>query len=114
MVILDWHSRYVLSWELSTTLDKAFCLEALRRALGCSKPEIFNTDQGAQFTSTEFVGVLESEGIKVSMDGRGRVYDNIFVESLWRSVKYEDVYLHDYATVMEARGAAGCLFSVLQ
>jgi putative transposase len=101
--ILDWHSRYVLSWELSTTLDTGFCLEALRKALRVSKPEIFNTDQGPQFTSVDFTGLLEDAGIKVSMDGRGRVYDNIFVERLWRSVKYEEVYLHDYQTVPEAR-----------
>jgi putative transposase len=101
--ILDWSSRYVLSWELSTTLDTGFCLEALRKALRVSKPEIFNTDQGPQFTSLDFTGLLEDAGIKVSMDGRGRVYDNIFVERLWRSVKYEEVYLHDYQTVPEAR-----------
>jgi len=103
MAILDWYSRYVISWELSTTLDAGFCLEALRRALGISKPEIFNTDQGPQFTSLDFTGLLEDAGIKVSMDGRGRVYDNIFVERLWRSVKYEEIYLHDYQTVPAAR-----------
>jgi putative transposase len=101
--ILDWYSRYVVSWELSTTLDTGFCLEALRKALRISKPEIFNTDQGPQFTSVDFTGLLEDAGIKVSMDGRGRVYDNIFVERLWRSVKYEEVYLHDYQTVPVAR-----------
>ena len=101
--IMDWHSRYVVSWELSTTLDTGFCLEALRKALRISKPEILNTDQGPQFTSVEFTDLLENAGIKVSMDGRGRVYDNIFVERLWRSVKYEEVYLHDYQTVPEAR-----------
>jgi len=103
VAILDWYSRYVVSWELSTTLDSGFCLEALRKALRISKPEIFNTDQGPQFTSLDFTKLLESAGIKVSMDGRGRVYDNIFVERLWRSVKYEEVYLHDYQTVAEAR-----------
>lgn len=101
--ILDWYSRYVVSWELSTTLDTGFCLEALRKALRISTPEIFNTDQGPQFTNVDFTGLLENEGIKVSMDGRGRVYDNIFVERLWRSVKYEEVYLHDYQTVPAAR-----------
>jgi putative transposase len=101
--IMDWYSRYVVSWELSTTLDTGFCLEALRKALRISKPEIFNTDQGPQFTSVDFTDLLENAGIKVSMDGRGRVYDNIFVERLWRSVKYEEVYLHDYQTVPEAR-----------
>jgi putative transposase len=102
VVVLDWYSRYILSWELATTLDKAFCLDAVRRALLISKPEIFNTDQGAQFTSVEFTGLLECEGIKVSMDGRGRVYDNIFMERLWRTVKYEEVYLYEYQTVREA------------
>ena len=100
---MDWHSRYVLSWELATTLDKSFYLETLRRAFQISKPGIFNTDQGPQFTSVEFTGLVESEGVKVSMDSRGRVYDNIFIERLWRSVKYEEVYLHEYATVAEAR-----------
>ena len=103
VAIMDWHSRYVLAWELSTTLDKGFCLDAVRQALQISKPKIFNTDQGSQFTSTDFTGLLEKHDIKVSMDGRGRVYDNIFIERLWRSVKYEEVYLHDYATIAEAR-----------
>ena len=103
VAIMDWHSRYVLAWELSTTLGRSFCLETLRRALQISKPGIFNTDQGTQFTSGEFTGCLEAEGIRVSMDGRGRVYDNIFIERLWRSVKYEEVYLHDDATIAEAR-----------
>jgi putative transposase len=101
--IMDWYSRYVVSWELSITLDTGFCLEALGKALRISRPEIFNTDQGPQFTSVDFTNLLENEGIKVSMDGRGRVYDNIFVERLWRSVKYEEVYLHDYQMVLEAR-----------
>jgi putative transposase len=103
VAIIDWYSRTVLSWALSTTLEKEFCLEALRAALRTAKPEIFNTDQGAQFTSPEFTGLLESQGIRISMDGRGRVYDNIFVERLWRTVKYEEVYLHEYRTVPEAR-----------
>jgi len=102
-VVMDWFSRYVLSWELSITLDKEFCLKALEKALSLSKPEIFNTDQGAQFTSVEFTGRLEDKGVRISMDGRGRVYDNIFVERLWRTVKYEEVYLHDYLSVSEAR-----------
>jgi putative transposase len=101
--IMDWYSRYVISWALSTTLDTGFCLEALQQALRVSKPGIFNTDQGPQFTSVEFTGLLEGAGIRVSRDGRGRVYDNIFVERLWRSVKYEEVYLHDYQTVPAAR-----------
>lgn len=103
VAILDWFSRYVLSWEISTTLDKAFCLSALQRALAVSSPEIFNTDQGVQFTSADFVGALQTAGIRVSMDGRGRAFDNIFVERLWRTVKYEEVYLHSYQTVCEAR-----------
>ena len=103
VAIMDWHSRYVLSWSLSTTLDAHFCVEALRQALAIAKPEIFNTDQGSQFTSDAFTGVLKDVGIAISMDGRGRVFDNIFVERLWRSVKYEEVYLKDYGTVDEAR-----------
>jgi len=103
VVVMDWHSRYVLSWELSILLDKRFCLEALERALRISRPEIFNTDQGGQFTSLDFTGHLEAEGIRISMDGRGRVFDNVFIERLWRTVKYEEVYLHSYATVEEAR-----------
>lgn len=102
VAILDWFSRYVLSWEISTSLDRGFCLKALQNALSRSKPEIFNTDQGVQFTSEEFVGSLEGSGIRVSMDGRGRVFDNIFVERLWRTVKYEEVYLNSYQTVREA------------
>jgi len=103
VAIMDWYSRYVLSWELSTTLDAAFCVVALDRALRLSKPSIFNTDQGTQFTGIDFTGRLEQEGIRISMDGRGRVQDNIFVERLWRTVKYEEVYLHNYGTVTEAR-----------
>jgi len=110
VAILDWHSRYVLAWSLSTTLEKEFCLEALRDSLRISRPEIFNTDQGAQFTSPEFTGLLEGAGIRISMDGRGRVYDNIFVERFWRSVKYEEVYLHEYRTVAEARAHLGAYF----
>jgi putative transposase len=101
--IMDWYSRFVLAWEISTTLDVSFCLSALEQALELSKPQIFNTDQGSQFTSTEFTGRLEQEDIRISMDSRGRVYDNIFVERLWRSVKYEEVYLHDYRNVSDVR-----------
>ena len=100
---MDWYSRYVLSWSLSTTLDAYFCVEALRQRLAIARPEIFNTDQGPQFTSDEFIGVLENAGIAISMDGRGRVFDNIFVERLWRSVKYEEVYPKDYQMVDDAR-----------
>lgn len=101
VAILDWYSRYVLSWRLSNTLDTVFCLEALEEALKTSQPEIFNSDQGCQFTSLAFTGCLKEAQIKISMDGRGRVFDNIFIERLWRSLKYEDVYLKDYQSVVE-------------
>ena len=101
--VMDWHSRYVLAWELSATLDVEFCLEALRRALGVGLPVIFNSDQGSQFTSAAFTGTLLDAGVRISMDGRGRAHDNIFIERLWRSVKYEEVYLRDYQTPLEAR-----------
>lgn len=97
--VLDWHSRYVLAWAVSVTLDASFCLEALEEALALGRPEVFNTDQGSQFTSVAFTGRLEQAGVQVSMDGRGRALDNVFVERLWRSVKYEDVYLNEYETV---------------
>jgi len=102
VAVMDWFSRYVLSWELSTTLDASFCVSALERALSLGTPEIFNTDQGSQFTSEAFTRVLRDADIAISMDGAGRVYDNIFVERLWRSVKYEEVYLKDYQTPAEA------------
>lgn len=102
VAILDWYSRYVVAWELSNTLDMAFCLAALDRELQQGRPEIFNSDQGAQFTSQAFTGRLEEAGIRISWDGRGRALDNIFVERLWRSVKYEEVYVHDYETVSDA------------
>ncbi len=110
VAIIDWFSRYVLSWEVSVTLDSAFCISALERALSCGAPEIFNSDQGVQFTSTAFTGCLLSRGIQISMDGRGRALDNIFVERLWRSVKYEEVYLHDYRHVPEAISGLGKYF----
>ncbi len=103
IAIMDWYSRFVLAWEISNTLDSIFCLSALEQALLISTPDIFNTDQGTQFTSLDFTGRLEKENIRISMDGRGRFIDNIFVERLWRSVKYEEVYLHDYETVSDAR-----------
>jgi putative transposase len=103
VAIMDWYSRFVLAWEISTTLDTVFCLAALDQSLELSKPGIFNTDQGSQFTSLEFTGRLEQADIQISMDSRGRVFDNIFIERLWRSVKYEEVYLHQYQTVSEAR-----------
>ena len=97
--VIDWFSRYVLSWRLSNTMDKVFCIETLQEALKKGTPTIFNTDQGSQFTSVDFTSILLEKGIKVSMDGRGRALDNIFVERLWRSVKYEDVYPKGYATM---------------
>jgi putative transposase len=97
VAIMDWYSRFVLSWELSNTLDVGFCLVALERALEVGKPEIFNSDQGTQFTAAAFTWRLESCGISISMDGRGRARDNIFTERLWRTIKYEEVYLHEYA-----------------
>jgi len=103
VAIIDWYSRYVLAWDISITMDAGFCTRTLEKALMISKPEIFNSDQGSQFTSADFTGILEREGIKISMDGRGRVFDNIFVERLWRTVKYEEVYLHNYLTVSDAR-----------
>ena len=102
VAILDWFSRYVLSWEVSVTLDTSFCLEALDRALRVAIPDIFNTDQGVQFTSQDFTRRLEAARIRISRDGRGRAFDNIFVERLWRSVKYEEVSLKDYHSVPEA------------
>ena len=99
VAIMDWFSRFVLAWQLSNTLDGAFCLAALRLALRQAQPEIFNTDQGVQFTARDFTGELAAAGIKISMDSRGRVFDNIFIERLWRSVKYEDVYIKEYDTV---------------
>jgi putative transposase len=108
VAIMDWHSRAVLAWQLSNTLGADFCVEAVEEALArYGKPEIFNTDQGCQFTSTDFTGVLERCGITISMDGRGRCMDNIFIERLWRSLKYEEVYLHAYASVAEAKAGIG-------
>ena len=99
--VMDWFSRYVLSWKISNSLDVTFCLEALEEALKKGKPDIFNSDQGSQFTSQDFTGRLEKENIRISRDGRGRAFDNIFIERLWRSVKYEEVYIKDYASVPE-------------
>ena len=99
--IMDWYSRFVIAWQLSNTLDGLFCLETLQSALQQGKPEIFNTDQGAQFTAQAFTSELEAAGVLVSMDGRGRAYDNIFVERLWRTIKYEDIYIKGYASVIE-------------
>ena len=103
VAVIDWFSRFVLAWELSTIQDADFCVSALTRALQQATPAIFNTDQGAQFTSEAFTSRIKEAAIRISMDGRGRALDNIFVERLWRTVKYEEVYLHDYETVKEAR-----------
>ncbi len=102
MAIIVWYSRYVLNWSLSTTLEADFCIDALTETLMTSRSEIFNTDQGSQFTTARFTSVLLEKGIRVSMDGRGRALDNIFVERLWRSVKCEKVYLCDFQSVKEA------------
>ncbi len=101
VAVIDWHSRYVLSWIISNTLDMTFCIDALKAALDVSTPLIFNTDQGSQFTSHAFTKVLLDKKIKISMDGRGRALDNIFVERLWRTVKYENIYMNEYQTVTE-------------
>jgi putative transposase len=103
VAVIDWHSRYVLSYRISNTLNADFCVEALKEALKYGTPEIFNTDQGTQFTSQEFINVLKEKRISISMDGKGRCLDNIFVERLWRSVKYENIYLHNYNTILEVR-----------
>jgi putative transposase len=108
--VIDWYSRYVLSWQLSNTLEGWFCLEALDEALQWGQPEIFNTDQGSQFTSREYTGRLEEAGIAVSRDGRGRALDNVFVERLWRSVKYEDIYIKDYDQVPELEAGLTAYF----
>jgi putative transposase len=112
VAVIDWHSRLVLSWRLSNTMDKTFCVEALQEALGrYGKPDIFNTDQGVQFTCEAFIATLADQGIQISMDGKGRCLDNIFCERLWRSLKYEEVYLHAYATLAEARAGIAAWFA---
>ena len=110
VAVMDWFSRFVLSWALSVTMEVGFCVEALQRAFRRGRPEIFNSDQGSQFTSDQFTGALQARGIAVSMDGRGRCFDNIFIERLWRSLKYEEVYLRDYTLVPEARAGIGNWF----
>jgi putative transposase len=111
VAVIDWFSRRVLAWRLSNTLETTFCVDAVKEALrSYGKPEIFNTDQGSQFTSEDFTDVLLAQGVKISMDGKGRFTDNIFVERLWRSLKYEEVYLHDYASMKEAREGIGIYF----
>jgi putative transposase len=110
VAVLDWHSRYVLSWRLSNTLTGSFCIEALDEALSVSTPEVFNSDQGSQFTATAFTSRFESRGVAISMDGRGRALDNVFIERLWRSVKYEEVYLRDYGDGWEAEASLADYF----
>jgi len=110
VAIMDWYSRYVLSWRLSNTLDAGFCIEALEEALRKGRPDIFNTDQGSQFTSEAFTGLLESQGVRISMDGKGGYSDNLFIERLWRTVKYEEVYLKAYQNGRDARVGIGYYF----
>jgi len=106
VAVIDWHSRKVLSWRLSNTLDASFCVDALEEAIDTyGKPEIFNTDQGSQFTGIDFIGVLKRENIHISMDGKGRWMDNVFIERLWRTVKYEEVYLRAYEDIGTARAS---------
>lgn len=102
VAVIDWFSRLILSWEVSTSLESDFCISALERALDHGKPEIFNTDQGSQFTSLAFTSILKEHQVAISMDGRGRALDNVFIERFWRSVKYEEVYLNDYQTIPQA------------
>ena len=110
VAIIDWFSRYVLSWKLSTTMEAGFCLQALEEALKIAVPEIHNSDQGSQFTSQEYTQMLKGKEILISMDGRGRCFDNIFTERLWRTVKYEEVYLHDYQNADDAQISLGNYF----
>ena len=110
VAIIDWYSRYVLSWRLSNTMDAGFCVEALEEALRKGRPDIFNTDQGAQFTSEAFTGLLEQHGVRISMDGKGSYNDNLFIERLWRTVKYEEVYLKAYQDARDARDSLSNYF----
>ncbi len=111
VAVLDWFSRYVLSWELDQTLAQPFVTVAVQRALAAATPEIFNSDQGSHFTSPQYTDLLTAAGVRISMDGRGRALDNIFTERLWRTVKYEEVYLHDYSSVREARAGLRAYFA---
>ena len=112
VAVMDWYNRYLLTWELSNTLDGYFCQVALHQALAQGKPDIFNTDQGVQFTATDFTNILHQAHIQISMDGRGRALDNIFIERFWRSLKYEDIYLYDYPTVPELRAGLERYFTL--
>ena len=110
VAVMDWYSRYVVAWRLSNTLCGTFCTEVLDEALGAGRPEIFNSDQGSQFTAVAFTTRLQERGVAISMDGRGRAIDNVFIERLWRSVKYEEVYLKDYASGWEAEDSLASYF----
>ncbi len=110
VAVMDWYSRYVLAWRLSNTLDVSFCVDCLKDALKYGTPEIFNSDQGVQFTSIAFIQALLEKKIQISMDGRGRYLDNIFVERLWRTVKYSNIYVHEYPTMLDAHGGLGIYF----
>ena len=109
--VIDWYSRYVLSWRLSNSLENTFCIEVLEEALSLSKPEIFNTDQGCQYTALNFLKILTDKDVKISMDSKGRALDNIFVERLWRTVKYEEVYLKDYQSMKDAQSSLKAYFN---
>ncbi len=110
VAVMDWHSRFVLSWQLSNTMETHFCVAALEMAFAWGQPEIFNSDQGSQFTADDFTTCLLHRDIRISMDGRGRALDNIFIERLWRSVKYEDIYIKDYQSVRELEAGLDCYF----
>ena len=110
LAIMDWHSRFVIEFVVSNSLESSVFVEALKRAMTHEKPEIFNSDQGSQFTSVEWLRVLQDNGVEISMDGQGRCFDNIFVERLWRTVKYEEVYLNEYADVWQAEESLGKYF----
>lgn len=107
VAVIDWYSRYILSSEVSITLESDFCLSAVNRALTCGQPEVFNSDQGSQFTSNALTGILKDRRIAISMDGRGRAFDNIFIERFWRTIKYEDVYLNNYETTAQVIAGLG-------
>lgn len=112
VAVMDWFSRYVLTWAVSNSLDGSFCRMALEQALEQATPEVFNTDQGSQFTAQAFTGILETAGVQISMDGRGRAFDNIMIERLWRSVKYEHLYLYDYETGTEVQAGLDAYFQL--
>ena len=111
VAVMDWFSRFVLSWRLSNTMDTGFCLDALEESFDVGRPDVFNTDQGSQFTSPQFTKRVEAAGAAVSMDGRGRWADNVWIERLWRSVKYEDIYLKRYETLLEAQAGLSTYFA---